>query len=148
MRWKSWGVIAVLTVVFGTGCTGPTVAPPVPVSPPYSGYTTTAGAVDIYNTVKYVYGCSTTGSTIWASINQWPNAGDPVVDDVDVGVYSGYYGPLQDLPPVLGSANFVRAQPSGDVVHVSPGQCFTVFVDAREENGFQPAGTVTFTLNW
>jgi hypothetical protein len=144
----SAGVI-VLLAFLGAGCT--VLPPPVlprPVSPPYTGYTEPQGAYDIHDTIKYVYGCSTTGSTIWASIVEWPGPSDPVVDEVDVDVVPGYLAPLADIPLPLGSATFDRTQPTGDVVHVSAGQCFTALVIARDVNGFNQAGTVKFTLNW
>jgi hypothetical protein len=149
MRWKSVGVIVVLAGLFGAGCTVlPPPRLPVPVSPPFSAYTEPQGAYDIHDTIKYVYGCSTTGSTIWASIDVWPGPSDPVVDQVDVDVYPGYLAPLADIPMALGSATFDRTQPAGDVVHVAAGQCFTALVIARDVNGFFQAGTVKFTLNW
>jgi hypothetical protein len=149
MRWKSASAIVVLLGIFGVGCTVlPPPRLPAPVTPPYTGYTEPQGAYDIHDTIKYVYGCSTTGSTIWASIDQWPGPSDPEVDDALVEVYPGYVAPLADLPMELGSATFDRAQSTGDVVSVPAGQCFTVRVFARDNLGFLQAGTVKFTLNW
>jgi hypothetical protein len=154
MRWKPFGVMAIL-IALGAGCgISPSAKPGLPIlaTPPVSAFTE-AGVVNapVDESVAAVYGCATASSVVTVSIDQWP-AIDALksVQRVDVYVVDGVTAATWQFqdgdPQQLGLATYTREQSAGDVANVSAGQCFTVLVYAH---GFTAGvGIVRFTADW
>lgn len=152
MRVKVLVVSALAAVLLAAGCTNPPkLGLPAPASPPYSGYTDwgLVGA-DPGNTWAFVYGCTSTETILWASVDPGPQEPGTSVSQMAVRVFHGYVPGLpglSDLSP-FGSVEFWWSGGESDVAVLPAGECFTVVVSASSAAEGIAAGLGSFVLNW